>query len=826
MNPGDSLTAAKQRLSLSSLMAQLGLGDHAKSSAPCPFHEDSSPSFSVFLGDDGFEHWKCHAGCGAGDAIDFLAKARGMSNADACREFIVMAGMNRTTPTSPPPKPPPMPRFDWQTCVAAFTADDRQRLAEWRGYSPAFVQWLHAQNLVGLFQGKHIAFPVQNAQGTVIGCHYRLKEDGSWRYYPTGTRTAPLIVGNLAMARMVHAFESQWDFCAAADKLNWYESWPTDTAVIITRGAENGRLLQDRITGDAVVYAFRQNDKPNPATGVCPGDKWLSTIADYCGCRCLHVITPAAHKDLNDWTRAGATKPDIEAAMAAAQVVPPKSQGSGSTVPVENALGLPDEPDEPTVPPFPVSELPPVMADIIAAVSTTQNVPVTLPAVCAIGILSAALGAGLEVVSGPNRTTRGNLFLLASADSGSGKSETFRIIAAPLMDLQNQMIEIWKAKTDPQLKAEIRVLDKEIANLERKAAKASDPMDRDRLRGQLEYTIAKKSEVAARATMPSVIAQDVTTERLTVILQENKQVIFSVSADARKLIDNLLGRYNPGKTTDESLYLAAYSGDFVRVDRQSKEPVILTKPCLALCWLIQPDLLGTMLDEESLSASGFLPRLLLCHTNATPRRIEGEAQPLPASVFEAWTQLVNDLFANYHEAASPRQITATPEAMAILNKFHNNIVDRRNADLSDVGAFAARFAENAWRFAVVFHAARWAGEAGGEPLDADTAISAVKVMEWFMASALDILAKGRRAAANKVEDEVLELLESNRERKALDYVTARDVHRARVTTTAEAARALLARMEAAGVLTGRDIAPAHGGKPTKIFRHAKNRVSE
>jgi len=54
----DLLAHAKQRLSLSALMAQLGFGDRAKKSARCPFHEDSSASFSLYVGDDGELHGK------------------------------------------------------------------------------------------------------------------------------------------------------------------------------------------------------------------------------------------------------------------------------------------------------------------------------------------------------------------------------------------------------------------------------------------------------------------------------------------------------------------------------------------------------------------------------------------------------------------------------------------------------------------------------------------------------------------------------------------------------------------------------------------------
>ena len=82
--------------------------------------------------------------------------------------------------------------------------------------------------------------------------------------------------------------------------------------------------------------------------------------------------------------------------------------------------------------------------------------------------------------------------------------------------------------------------------------------------------------------------------------------------------------------------------------------------------------------------------------------------------------------------------------------------------------------------------------------------------------------KGRFSAAAKVQDEVLELLESNRQRKSQDYTTAREVHRARITATADAAKALLARMEADGLLVGEDNTPAGGGKTTRIYRVIKN----
>ena len=404
----DLLAQAKQRLPLSSLMAQLGSGDCAKKSARCPFHEDSSASFSLYVGDDGEERWKCFAGCGQGDAIDFLAKHRGLSNNDACREFIRLADVT-PPPSAPPsdskPSPSAQPPFGWQACVAALTPEHCAQLAEWRGYTPEFVEWLHTENLIGLFDGERIAFPVHDAGRNVIGCHYRLKEDGSWRYYPTGTRTAAFVIGDLATAKTVLVFESQWDLLAVLDLLHHHIQPLADTAAIATRGASNARLLAGRFAPNAVVYAFGQNDEA--------GAKWLVAVAANSGRKTFQVVTPSPHKDANDWTRAGANADEIRCTIAAAQPVAASIAPDLHAMPPRKvskpAIELPEEVDEPEASPFPMDALPPTMATIIVAVSRTERVPLALPAVCALGVASAAIGAGMEVASGPHRVTRANL---------------------------------------------------------------------------------------------------------------------------------------------------------------------------------------------------------------------------------------------------------------------------------------------------------------------------------------------------------------------------------------------------------------------------------
>jgi hypothetical protein len=287
-------------------MQQLGLGEHAKKNARCPFHDDRNPSFSVFqINGDWF--WKCHAGCGEGDEIKFLEKHKSSSRRDATKLYLELAGYA--------PLPQTLWRksndqqskaFDWLDCVDALTDNDLEKLGNERWYSREFCSWLRDNRLVGLFKSS-FAFPVHD-NVTVVGMHYRV-EDGSWRYTP-GAKATPLVIGELVEGDNVHVFESQWDACAFMDKSG------ERSGILITRGASNGGRLAELLPQDAKVYCWVQNDDP--------GQKWANDVyqqAKTVSATVKFVRIPEPHKDLNDWTRAGATSDDLLHAFVGAEIV-------------------------------------------------------------------------------------------------------------------------------------------------------------------------------------------------------------------------------------------------------------------------------------------------------------------------------------------------------------------------------------------------------------------------------------------------------------------------------------------------------------------------
>ena len=247
-----------------------------------------------------------------------------------------------------------------------------------------------------------------------------------------------------------------------------------------------------------------------------------------------------------------------------------------------------------------------------------------------------------------------------------------------------------------------------------------------------------------------------------------------------------------------------------------RAPVTWKAPCLAVLWLVQPDKVETLLGERSLTDGGLIPRLLICHTRAEALPIIEGATGIPATVRENYAQTIRGLLEGYRLASDVRTIEPSPDALAALIAYHNGTVDRRNADLQDVKSFAARWGEQAWRLAVCIHAGSYGREAHETPLELATARAAIELADWFAAQQLEILSAGRYKAKRKVRDEVLALLVDNPK-----GIRASDVYRPRITPDAEAAHAMLAKMEDEGQLTGRDEKPEGGGHVSRIYTRAK-----
>ncbi len=175
-----------------------------------------------------------------------------------------------------------------------------------------------------------------------------------------------------------------------------------------------------------------------------------------------------------------------------------------------------DEADDLVSPGFPLDCLPGIareMAEELARVTTSQNLPIAVA--CVLGILSAALGAGLELSTGGERRTRGNLFILVIAESGTGKTEAYMLAAVPFEAAEAAAIDDFEKHTKPGLLAELRVAKAQAKKLEKAVAESKDgacPALESFRKAEQEIADLEKRIDAT----PRLRASDVTKEELAV----------------------------------------------------------------------------------------------------------------------------------------------------------------------------------------------------------------------------------------------------------------------------------------------------------------------
>jgi hypothetical protein len=157
------LADAKDRLRIPELWRMLNLEGEPAKSCRCPLHADGSNSFSVF--DDGLR-FKCHTGCGAGDAPELLRLARNLPEREACREFIRLAGGSISPVPHRVKNIPPVPRAlaPVDLDCSAGTMAERVRLAAVREVGTIAVDLAAARGLLAF--GHHRGFESSGGFGS------------------------------------------------------------------------------------------------------------------------------------------------------------------------------------------------------------------------------------------------------------------------------------------------------------------------------------------------------------------------------------------------------------------------------------------------------------------------------------------------------------------------------------------------------------------------------------------------------------------------------------------------------------------------------------
>jgi hypothetical protein len=270
------------------------------------------------------------------------------------------------------------------------------------------------------------------------------------------------------------------------------------------------------------------------------------------------------------------------------------------------------DPDGPPAPveatPFPVSALPEWCQPFVVELARQNQTPVDLPALVAIGAMSAVATQHRSTLKVVGTWVEGpNLYLAVAMPPGAGKSPVMNALIAPVEEVERRNIAD-KADTRRTLAAQMVTLEKRVKDLTKDLESTDDPGPR--LIEDWKDATAELEDARASIDDGRMLADDTTPEALIALLARNGHTISLISTEGG-MFDSL-GRYvERGTPPNLDGLLKIWSGDTVKVDRKSGEPIQLTNPRATVCLTVQPSIVAKVLGNNEFVGRGLVARFML-----------------------------------------------------------------------------------------------------------------------------------------------------------------------------------------------------------------------
>jgi hypothetical protein len=254
---------------------------------------------------------------------------------------------------------------------------------------------------------------------------------------------------------------------------------------------------------------------------------------------------------------------------------------------------------------------------------------------------------------------------------------------------------------------------------------------------------------------PRLVVDDCTPEKMAGLLA-NTSYLTSASPEARKAIDVLLGRYSKDKDQPaDDVFVKAYSGDAIKIDRQTSGSLDIPKPCLTVLWMVQPGMVDRLLSTSALKDSGFLQRCLFGQSEGVSGNFEDSVK-IPQDVSDAYRAAIHAVFS--HDSSQPQAVKFSPGAGRAVNLVREQ---RRLAwakDDDDRQMFEARYSEQVARIALCLHVARYPESPAKREIEVETVEDAIQIMDFFIQKHRAVFMAFEHAEALWIRDQIKQLL--------------------------------------------------------------------
>lgn len=355
--------------------------------------------------------------------------------------------------------------------------------------------------------------------------------------------------------------------------------------------------------------------------------------------------------------------------------------------------------EAPAPPAFPLDVLPKPLQRFAEEAAASIPCPPDYAAVPMLALAGAAIGASRALEIKHGRTERACLYAAIVGTPSCGKTPCLGFAASPFHEAQALLYEKY-------------------------------------LRERQEFEADE--EGTCKPTERALYVDDITTEKLVVVLQENSRGVAVIRDELTGWVRSM-DQYRGGKGADRQFWLSAWSGSAVSVHRKNQDagPVRVAHPFISVIGGLPPDLLTTMRGERVV-ADGFLDRILFSYPQEYPA--EGETWAcIPEHCEQQWGKCLMQLWAmemvvNSQSGPRPHFVRLAECGRKAWERFTNRLATLRNSESTPACIKSALGKMNSYgaRLALIVHYLRLVtGEVEGEDVNGDSMDRAAQLVGYF-----------------------------------------------------------------------------------------------
>lgn len=288
---------------------------------------------------------------------------------------------------------------------------------------------------------------------------------------------------------------------------------------------------------------------------------------------------------------------------------------------------------------FPLDPFPKWFSNYAFSISEFTETPVELSAITILEVVSALVSKVFSVEASSGYVEPLNLWAIVAMEPSNRKTEILKKCVQPIFSWEKEQEDDIKKERDSAVS--IRKSMQEIIEHKRRLLRSSKDFETD-----LKKIEEMESKLPLVPNSPRIIAEDITPEKLGILMKENheKMAIFS---DEGGFIDIIKGRYS-NNIPNLDIFLKSYSQSPIRIDRKSDVALSMNNPLLTILLTPQPQVLFELIKNPIFRGRGLSSRFLFLLPASKIGFRTHDKPPVPNAISEIYhreiTNLINFTF--------------------------------------------------------------------------------------------------------------------------------------------------------------------------------------